>query len=171
MDAGDELVDVVDEQDMVVGVASRRQMRAGRLRHRTVFVIVRRSDGRLLVHRRAEWKDVWPGLWDLAAGGVVARGESYEEAARRELAEELGIVAVPPEVLGRGEFDDPAVSELATIFEVTWDGPVRFADGEVVEARWVTVGELQGMLREHVFVPDSLVLVLPFAQSDPGSRR
>ena len=69
-------------------------MRAENLRHRSVAIIVTSSDGRLLVHRRADHKDVFPGLWDLAAGGVVAPGETYELAAERELAEELGIDGV-----------------------------------------------------------------------------
>ena len=163
---GDELVDVVDGDDQVIGVATRREMRAGRLRHRTAFVIVRASDGKVLIHRRAENKDVWPGKWDLAAGGVLGQGEAYEDGARRELLEELGIDGVPLRSLGQGAFEDGRVSEIAAIFEVTWDGPVRFADGEVVEARWVTDTELERMLAELPFVPDSVALVVPLVLTD-----
>lgn len=161
MGSTDELVDVVDENDQVVGVVSRAEMRAGRLRHRTAFVLVVSSDGWVLVHRRSDAKDVWPGRWDLAAGGVLASGESYEDGAVRELAEELGITGVPLLALGHGRFESDEVAEVAAIYQVTWDGPVEFSDGEVAEARWVTPEELVAMVAQELFVPDSVDLVLP----------
>ena len=96
-----ELVDQLDEDGAVVGAVTRRDMRAHNLRHRSVAVVVVNSRQELLVHRRADWKDVWPSRWDLAFGGVVGAGEAWEEAARRELAEEAG-VARPARVPGRG---------------------------------------------------------------------
>ena len=89
--AGDELVDVVDESDQVIKVVPRRVMRADRLRHRAVFIAILDGAGRLLVHRRSPNKDVWPSWCDIAVGGVVGAGESYLEAAHRELAEEVGV--------------------------------------------------------------------------------
>ncbi len=90
-----ELVDVVDDDDRVTATVTRAQMRAENLQHRSVGIAVLGTDGRLLVHRRADDKDVWPGRWDLAAGGVVAAGEEYAAAAVRELREEVGIDAGP----------------------------------------------------------------------------
>ena len=69
---GAELVDVVDETDSVIDTVPRSVMRAGRLRHRAVFIAVTDGAGRLLVHRRSPHKDVWPGWCDIAVGGVVA---------------------------------------------------------------------------------------------------
>ena len=129
MASADELVDVVDEEDRVIGVTTRSAMRSGRLRHRTAFVLVRSLTGDVLVHRRAEHKDVWPGRWDLAAGGVLARGESYDDGAARELAEELGITGAPLHPLGRGRYEDADVAEIAAVYGVTWDGPVLFTEG------------------------------------------
>src|ERR1043165_747007 len=95
-----ELVDVVDEHDIVVDTVSRADMRADNLRHRAVYLAVISSRGELLVHQRSPHKDVWPSYWDVAAGGVVTAGESYDVAARRELQEELGITAEPVPVAG-----------------------------------------------------------------------
>ena len=111
--AGEELVDVVDEHDVVIGTVTRAEMRAGRLRHRAVSIAVIGSDGRLLIHRRAHTKDIWPGWWDIAAGGVVGAGESYDQAARRELAEELGVHADRLEPLGTAAYED-ALSRCST---------------------------------------------------------
>src|SRR3954447_5289866 len=90
-DPAGELVDVVDDDGRVVRVVTRAEMRAGCLRHRCTFIVVRNTAGEVLIHRRSEDKDLWPGRWDLACGGVVTAGEAWEPAARRELAEELGI--------------------------------------------------------------------------------
>jgi isopentenyldiphosphate isomerase len=162
--SGDELVDVVDADDRVVATVTRREMRRHRLRHRAVFVAVRASDGRLLVHRRSESKDVWPGWWDVAVGGVVASGETYAQAAVRELAEEVGIAPSPRSQLvelGRGSYTDDAVDLVARCYTTTADGPFTFGDGEVVEARWVDATELGRLRGRQRFLPDSLALLLP----------
>ena len=114
------------------------------------------------MHRRRDDKDIWPGRWDLAAGGVLAQGETYDDGAARELAEELGITGVPLLALGQGCYDDADVSEIAGVYTVTWDSLVRFVDGEVVEAHWVTPAGLRRMVAELDFVPDSVALVLGY---------
>ena len=164
-----ELVDVVDDDDRVIATVSRAEIRAQNLQHRAVSIAVLGSDGRLLIHRRANTKDVWPGMWDLAAGGVVAAGESYDDAARRELAEELGIVADHWEVLGEGRFADDAVAMIGRCFLVVHDivngSPFRFTDGEIEEVRWVDRSQLETMLATESFVPDNVAMLLPMLRA------
>jgi 8-oxo-dGTP pyrophosphatase MutT (NUDIX family) len=168
---GDEVVEEVDRHGRVLRLVTRREMRAGRLRHRTVYLAVQHPDGRLLVHRRSPHKDVWPGWWDVAAGGVVAAGEPWEVAAVRELAEELGVdvvrhgVVVEPIDGGRlRTYDDDTVLVVGRCFRVVTAGPFTFADGEVVDARWVDSAELSAMLAGPdavPFLPDGLAVLLP----------
>jgi isopentenyldiphosphate isomerase len=157
----EELVDIVDDDDNVIATVTRVEMRARRLQHRSVGIVVLSTDGRLLIHRRSETKDIWPGWWDIAAGGVVAAGETYDDAARRELAEELGIVEASLEYIGEGRYADGALAEITRGYRVVHDSPFTFADGEVAEARWVTFTELDEMRATHRFLPDSLALLLP----------
>ena len=89
-----EQVIIVDRQNQGLGVVSRALMRSQGLIHRASYVLVRNSHGELFIQKRTSTKDVFPGYWDIAAGGVVQARESYEDSARRELLEELG-VAVP----------------------------------------------------------------------------
>ena len=131
------------------------------LRHRSVSIAVLGSDGRLLVHRRAADKDLWPGMWDVCVGGVVGSGETYEQAAERELAEELGIDCTAMELIGAGRYEDQAVRLIGRCYRVVHDGPFRFVDGEVAEVRRVTASELHSLARETSFVPDSWTMVLP----------
>ena len=160
----EELVDIVDDDDIVIATVTRSEMRSRRLQHRSVGIAVISTDGRLLIHRRSLAKDIWPGWWDIAAGGVVAAGETYEAAARRELEEELGIEG-DVEYLGQSRYVDDNVAEMCRGYRVVHDGPFEFSDGEVSEVRWVTFAELDAMRRTHSFLPDSIALLLPLLRS------
>jgi isopentenyldiphosphate isomerase len=166
-DPGDALVDIVDEHDNVVAVATRRQMRAENLRHRSVGVAVLDAQERVLIHRRADNKDVWPGRWDLCVGGVLDSGETWEDAAARELAEEIGSHA-PVREIGRGTFEDEAVKAIARIYVARDDGPFEFVDGEVVEALFVTIDQLRERIARDAFVPDSVAGVWPLLSGEGG---
>lgn len=157
----DELVDIVDDDDRVIATVTRAEMRAKRLQHRSVGIAVMSTDGRLLIHRRSANKDLWPGWWDIAAGGVVTSGETYEAAAQRELAEELGITDVELDYLGQSHYVDDQLAALGRGYRVVHDGPFNFDDGEIVEAHWVTFAELEAMRATNRFLPDSLALLLP----------
>jgi isopentenyldiphosphate isomerase len=155
-----ELVDHLDDCGAVLGAVPRRVVRQHNLRHRSVAVVVVNSHDQLLVHRRSDWKDVWPSRWDLAFGGVVGSGEAWDEAAARELAEEAG-VQVPLEYLGEDGYDDDHVREVARIYLARTDGPFRHDDGEVAETAWVALAELKKWVAGHELCPDTVAVVLP----------
>lgn len=164
LDAGDEMVDIVDVEDRVIEVVPRRIMRAQKLRHRAVFIAVFDGGGRLLIHRRSARKDVWSSWCDLAVGGVVGSGETYIDAAVRELAEEVGIAATDLRAIDQGEvraYDDDQVSLLARCFAVATSETPTFNDGEVVEAWWVHRDGFDDLSTRERFLPDSLSLLLP----------
>lgn len=86
-----ELLDWVDENDQVVGAVSRSQAHEQpKIIHREIRVLLFDSSGRALVQKRSLKKQVYPGVWAEACQGHVCSGESYEEAAHKELQEELG---------------------------------------------------------------------------------
>lgn len=159
-DPGDEIVEHVDGDGTVIELVTRRRMRAENLLHRSVAIVVTASDGRLLVHQRAHHKDVYPGWWDVAAGGVVGVGEDDEVAAHRELREELGIDGALRFVTA-ATFEDDHARERCHVFAVVHDGPYRFDDGEIEAAVLVTPAELATLREQHRFLPGGLAMVLP----------
>lgn len=170
--SGVELVEVVDERGAVTGVVPRPQMRARNLRHRAVAIVVR-DDGRVLVHRRAEWKDVYPGRWDVAFGGVPNVGEDWRDAAVRELAEEAGLRVRPGDLaeLGGGRWEDDDVRVVTRVFAVESAGPFVFVDEEVVAIEWVALDELDAWLSGHDVVTDSRAIVVPLLSPDGRDPR
>jgi len=163
---GDELVEIVDANGRVEAIVSRRDMRATHGRHRAVCVAVLSTDGRILIHQRAADKDVWPSRWDIAFGGVVGVGEPWDDSARRELAEEAGLVDVRLVEVGRGNYDDNEVSMVGRVYVAVSDGPFEFVDGEVVDMAWITMSDLAVTLErltpdQTEFCPDSLAVVAP----------
>ena len=144
----------------VRSVVPRATMRSDRLRHRCTYVAVIDSQRRLVVHRRALWKDVWPGRWDVAFGGVVGVGEEWDDAARRELAEEAGVDA-PLVALGQGAYDDADVSVLGRTYVAEHHGDITFVDREVIEVDRVPLADLPAWVDRHETCPDSVSLVVP----------
>lgn len=88
-----ELVEVVDEQDRPIAVLPLSEVHKQCLRHRSVMVLLYNAQGKVFLQKRSRTKALYPGRWDISATGHVQAGESGEDAALRELREELGIVA------------------------------------------------------------------------------
>lgn len=155
------LYDPDDDTGRPVGVAPRRLVRRLNLPHAATAVIVRRPDGSVLVHRRSGSKDLWPGRHDCAVGGVVGAGEAPDEAAVRELAEEVGVSGVLPRPLLRTWYRDDETWYLAHVYEAVWDGEVTFPDGEVAYAWWEDPAVLARRLADPdwPFVPDTRFLL------------
>ena len=160
-DPGAELVDVVDEAGRVVATVSRREMRARRLAHRSVYVLVFDRRGALFVHLRTPDKDVYPSHWDVAIGGVLAAGEPFDEAARREGREELG-VALAPQRLFPFRWTDDANDVHGMVYRAEHDGPFVLQPEEIVRGEFVALYELARRATREPFCPDGLAALAEY---------
>lgn len=124
-DNQDELLIVVDKNDAVVGYKTRFECHHdASLIHRTVGVVVFDDAGRILLQKRSHTKDMDPGLWGISAAGHVAKGQAYEEAAHRELQEELGIDA-PLTYVSKDLVESTNETEMSVLFTARSNGPFR----------------------------------------------
>ncbi|MCZ6892424.1 MAG: NUDIX domain-containing protein [Gammaproteobacteria bacterium] len=158
--ADDEILDVVDANDDVVGEASRADVHANGLRHRSVHVLVVNTSGKVLTQRRGLHKDCDPGLWDTSAAGHVGRGERYETAARRELYEELGLEGLRLHGLCQLPADPRTGFEFVHAYLCVTDlVPVPAAE-EIEDIAWHTSEDLRDrMSRDPSHYTDSIKLI------------
>ncbi|MFE5487060.1 NUDIX hydrolase [Streptomyces sp. NPDC056527] len=155
----EEILDVVDENDEVVGQAPRAEVYARGLIHRCVFIQARDAQDRIFVHRRTPSKLVYPSLYDMFVGGVVGAGETYDDAALREAEEELGVSGLPrPEPLFRFLYDSGGVAGKwwSAVYEVRCALPVRPQVEEVAWHAFLPEAEVAERLGEWTWVPDGL---------------
>ena len=93
MNVENEIYNIVDKNDQIIGQASRKYIHKNKLLHRSVHILVFNSRNELFLQKRALCKDENPGLWDTSSAGHVDAGESYDACAHRELGEELNLKA------------------------------------------------------------------------------
>ena len=159
-----EIVSIVDSTNTVIGAMPRNQMRGQSVIYQVTYILVFNSGGDLLVQRRTDTKDVYPGLLDLAAGGVVLAEESYEESAARELEEELGI-SVPLTRHFDIWFEDstcsPANRNWGRVFSCVHDGPFSLQASEVVSVEFMPVDDALTIDPEEM-TPDSRQVLVAY---------
>ncbi len=140
-----EWFDVVDGDDRVVGRATREEVHRRKLFHRAVHIFVFRAEGRMFLQRRSMSKDTAPGRWVSSCSGHVDAGEDYLEAARREMAEEIGIA--DPQVRLEEIDRVPAVPEtgheFVRVYRVSaFEGELVLDPEEIAEGCWRSPQEI-----------------------------
>lgn len=166
-DNSQERIDLCDELGRPTGeTRTRAEVHAQGLWHRTVHIWVLDRGGRALLQKRSHLKENHPGLWDISSAGHIDAGEGSLQAALRELGEELGLEALPSQLRLLGEtvdyqelpggyydreYHDVYVAHLTPAQLAC----LRFEDGEVEAARFVTGPELERelRLRPELFAP------------------
>lgn len=146
----------VDEQDQPVGVVARAELRRRGLIGRGTFIFLFNSQGQLCVHRRTLSKALYPGYWDLAAGGMVGADEDCLSAAARELEEELGIAGVTLRSHGSLFFDRPDNRLWCHLYSAVSDAPLCLQPEEVLEARFLDLPAVAQLVQQQPVCPDTL---------------
>jgi len=142
-----EIFDVVDENDQVIGQATRAEVHAQKLVHRAIHVFVTNKRGDLLLQKRSLLKDACPGVWDSSVSGHLDAGEDYAAAAVRELEEEMGITC---------ECEIEEIAKIAPCANTGWehvklfrarhDGSLRFPSAEIDAAVWFPLTEIEAWI-------------------------
>jgi isopentenyldiphosphate isomerase len=162
---GEELVDVVDENGRTVGTVTRREIRARRLSHRCTYILVFNSREELFIHLRTEMKDVYPGHWDVTVGGVLAAGETFDDGARREGREELGVeIDLVP--LFAFRYQDAATMVHSMVYRGRHDGPFQLQPEEVVRGEFLPIEDVLIRAEQTPFCPDGLAVLRKYLESN-----
>jgi len=134
---GDEIFDVVDENDRVIGREARAEVHRRGLLHRAIHVLVFNSQGQIFLQKRSMSKDTFPGAWDSSSSGHLGCGEDYDVCAVRELQEEIGLAPTePPERLFKVDACAETDQEHVWVYRCFSDGPLKLNVEEVENGDW-----------------------------------
>jgi len=160
----EEIVAIVDRDNRPLGAVTRRIMRQQQLIHRASYILVFNTAGQLFIQKRTMNKDIYPGYWDLAAGGVVLAGESYEESAHRELREELGLGKAKLKRLFDQYYEDAGNKVWGRVFSCTSNGPFSLQAEEIEHGRFIPLPEIAALHQTEPVTPDGMQLLQKILQ-------
>jgi len=152
----EEQLALVDKNDREIGQASKSEVTEKNLLHRGTDILVFNSRGEIFVHQRTFNKLLYPGHYDVCAGGGVNPRESYEDNAKRELEEELGIKNTPLEFLFKFRLSDPNNPAFAAVFKCIHDGPIKIEKKEIIHGKFMSVEEIKELMKTEKFTPESI---------------
>ncbi len=143
----EEIFDIVNERDEVVGRQTRPEVHRLGLRHRAVHVLVFNRIGEVFLQKRSLTKDRQPGLWDSSASGHVDAGEDYDACAVRELGEELGLPAAsPPERLFKLGACAETDQEFVWVYHCQAEGPFDLNPDEIERGGWFAPAQISSWM-------------------------
>ena len=146
----EEIFDVVNERDEVIGQKPRSEIHRLKLKHRAVHVLVFDARGELFLQKRSMKKDCFPGAWDSSASGHLDSGESYDACAVRELREELGLeLARAPERLFKIAACAETGQEFVWVYRCVAEGPFTLHPEEIERGDWFSPARLHQWLSEQ----------------------
>jgi isopentenyldiphosphate isomerase len=156
MDVSQEIYDVVDADDRVIGQATRREIHDKGLLHRSVHILLFNADGKLFLQKRSLVKDENPGYWDTSSAGHVDSGESYLASAHRELMEELGVTASLQLIMSFVASPE-TFWEHVRVYKCITNQKIKINLEEISEGRFMTLKEI-----ENAFINNELQLTSTF---------
>lgn len=151
-----EIVQIVDKDNKELTALPRNIMREQGLIHRACYILVFNEQKQLFLQKRTDTKDLYPSCWDIAAGGVVLAGESYESSAERELLEELGVEVKSYTHLFDQYFEKDENRVWGRIFSCTHNGPFVLQKEEVADGFFMDVAAIFALSEKEDFTPDGI---------------
>lgn len=153
-DNSEEMFPVVDEEGNILSAATRGECHSGsKLLHPVVHLHVFNSKGEIYLQKRPSWKDIQPGKWDTAVGGHVDLGENIDQALKREVQEELGILDFTPTLLEHYVFESSREKELVFAHKTVYDGEI-LPSPETDGGRFWSMEEIEKNMGKNVFTPN-----------------
>jgi 16S rRNA (adenine1518-N6/adenine1519-N6)-dimethyltransferase len=160
MNQNESLIQIVDERDQVIGAIPKEEALKQSKIHRISRVMAEDPEGRILLQKRSLLVP-HPGVWDSSAAGHVDENETYEQAAKRETFEEIGVKDLPLEPIDTfySEYDYQGikVKRFTRVYKAKLNYmPKNFDTGEVTELRWFSLEEIKKMIQENpeLFIPN-----------------
>lgn len=156
MSDSQEILDIVDKDDRVIGQASRQEIHNKALLHRSVNMLLFRNR-EIFLQKRSKDKKSFPSIWDLSCAEHVLSGETYQEAAVRGFWEELGIKVTVERIREVHSQDNSYFIEgnkvvdieLVELYKTEYLGEIKLDPVEVMEGIFLSIPDIKKMVRKN----------------------
>lgn len=153
MDDPEELLDLVNDQDEVIGTIRREEIptleQTGKGYTRAVGVFLINNEGKLWVPRRQQHKKIAPGGLDFSSAEHVDNGETYVAAVLRGLKEELNINADQRKLKSIGIVKPfTSVPYFHPVYTYRYDIVPDFSKDDYSGFEWLTPAEVEQKLQD-----------------------
>jgi isopentenyldiphosphate isomerase len=151
----DEFFDIVNDDDEVVGRATRKEVHEKGYIHRSVLFFIIDREGRIFVNQRTDTKEFYPGYWSIVFGGHVQAGEDYTDTVGREAEEEAGVTSQPFFMASFKKRFDDRDRENVKVFGFVADREPVLDPTEIEQGTFLALSELERKLGEEKFLPET----------------
>ncbi|MDO8626835.1 MAG: NUDIX domain-containing protein [Candidatus Diapherotrites archaeon] len=145
-------IDLINEEDEVVGVSDVDEVHKKNLLHRAVHVFIVNSKGELFCRQRNRMKTLYPGFWSTSVGAHVLSGQNYEDVAHESLENMLGIHC-ELELIGKDRVQDETENEIVELFIGNSDDNMSFNPRQVEDGKFLSVEEVEELTKQENATP------------------
>jgi isopentenyldiphosphate isomerase len=157
---GIEYVDIVDDYDKIIDKTSVEKIYANKHLHRIVHILIFNRKGEMALQFRSKHKAFCPHHWGTSVGGHVQSGENYEQAALREMEEELGTKCKVTMMYKDLYEDGTGLQKFLGTFKATFEGPFKLNPEEVDKLEFFGLEQIQKMIDSGEKIHPELLFIL-----------
>ena len=150
-----ELFDIYDQERRLTGRTAERgtKLSIGDFRL-VVNLSILNSDNQLLIQQRQPFKEGWPNMWDISAGGSAVSGETSQEAIARETQEEIGLHYDFSEMRPFFTLNfDEGFDDYYMLYQDITLSELKLQTSEVQAVKWATREVVQALILSGEFIP------------------
>ena len=153
-----ELFDIVNNENNIIGQATRKEAHTKGLIHRSVMFFIFNRKGELFLNKRSTKKEFDPGTYSIVLGGHVTKGDSYEETVIREAKEEAGITTKPYFITTfKSRYKDKDKENVALFYFIVDKEPI-LDKNEIEKGNFVKIDKIKDALKKEKFIPETEIL-------------
>jgi isopentenyldiphosphate isomerase len=160
------LVDVVNANDITVGVLPRAELFRKHANFRVAHDLIFNTSGELLVQKLARTRLRHPEYWGSSVAAYLFAGESYRAAAERRSTQELGVRGLELDFVGKISMNDEGCQKFIGIFSAVHDGPFAFNKEHIEKLEFLPLQQIHHLRDsgERLFTP-TFLRVLSYYES------
>jgi len=140
----DEIIDIINEDNEVIGQAPINEIIDKKLLHRRVRIVIA-NNNEFLIGKKHDYKKKSSGKYEIGIDNAVKANETYEDAMFRELKEVLNIDS-PPTFVKKLIYKDKILKTIAHVFVLTYEKEIIFNKNKITNTKFISTAKIEEMM-------------------------